>query len=285
MSTHDIEMPLSKVPLELIERISNTLHSWSTTLIKLRERVPGEPEAIPIGSGTFVSIGQRYGILTAQHVAELIERGSTLGLTVVSEEHRFTVEAQFLHIHHIARGTVEAEGPDLSFIELPYAKVPHIRAHKQFVNLDALRREVIERPKNLQTGIWFLCGTPNINTSEYVSERGHDHAMFFRGLCGAGGVSETYVVGQFDYIHFDIEYATGDNIPRDFGGMSGAGLWQVTVVQSRNGKLSPGEFIYTGVAFYQSEIIENKRFIKCHGPSSIYQVAFDEIAGLGDKNS
>ncbi len=74
--------------------------------------------------------------------------------------------------------------------------------------------------------------------------------------------------GDFDYIDFDVDVSF-PGIPRNFGGVSGGGLWKVLIYRSA----SPGEIdwlrVLEGVAFHQSDLANGHRIIRCHGEQSI----------------
>jgi hypothetical protein len=135
MSGKELEISLSEIPSSLYELTTNVIHSYSTGLIKITRQDQQQEYATLIGSGTFVSIQGVYGILTAHHVSELLERGCSLGLILVPGKHRLTIDYQFLQTVEIARGAVESEGPDLSFILLPVSKASAIKPYKHFYNL------------------------------------------------------------------------------------------------------------------------------------------------------
>src|SRR3990170_5987762 len=61
---------LRDIPENNLVRITSRLHVYSTALFRVWVDQGTRRLANPIGSGTFVSIGGAYGVLTAQHVAE-----------------------------------------------------------------------------------------------------------------------------------------------------------------------------------------------------------------------
>lgn len=71
-------------------------------------------------------------------------------------------------------------------------------------------------------------------------------------------------------------------LPKNFGGISGGGLWQILLKDSSVDKFEPTCYILSGLAFYQSELKANKRLIRCHGRQSIYKNVYEFIK---DKSS
>jgi hypothetical protein len=60
--------------------------------------------------------------------------------------------------------------------------------------------------------------------------------------------------------------------------VSGGGLWQVLLRKSQEGKLEVSDYILSGVAFYQSPLMEGSRSIRCHGRQSIYKNVIDFVS-------
>jgi hypothetical protein len=80
--------------------------------------------------------------------------------------------------------------------------------------------------------------------------------------------AKEHAVGGFDYFDFDTDLSFR-GIPRNFGGVSGAGLWDVRIYESaRTGRVETLNKL-EGVAFYRLPIKDNHRTIRCHGQRSI----------------
>jgi hypothetical protein len=271
-------MSLNQIPEDLIAEISQSLHWYSTGLVKVYRDKGGKEKAHLVGSGTLISVGSVHGILTAQHVVALLREPCSLGLTLSPQAHKFAIEVNYLRILEIAKATISSEGPDLAFIELPLAAVSTIRANKSFYNLPKVRPRMLDSPPPDDMGIWFICGVPDEQTTIDESEKGFDYLLGFHSLCGATGISQAYIYGDYDYFELDVKYSNSEVVPKSFGGVSGGGLWQVLLLKDREGNMVMKEYFLSGVAFYQSEVREQSRFIKCHGRQSIYEVAHGRIA-------
>jgi hypothetical protein len=271
-------IPLSQMPISLIEQIANRLHPFTTVIVKLqRDQAGNKKPPVQIGSGTFIAIGNVYGILTAQHVARELDGDCALGLALLKHEHIHLIERQYLDVIHVASAIVPADGPDLAFIVLPAPNVSAIKAVKSFYNLSAEKEQVLSRPLPLDWGIWFLCGAPGEKTAKEESAIAYDGVFSFGGMCYAAGADREFQKDGFDYIELGVEYKDGADLPSTFGGMSGGGLWQVPLRQAENGMLEPSTLLLSGVIFYEFRIDNQPSIIKCHGRRSIYQNVYDAV--------
>lgn len=280
MSSEKNWIRVKDLPIELIGRISRVLHSYSTALIKITGTSSTGESANLIGSGTLVCIGDVYGILTAQHVVELISKPCKLGMILTEGVHRFDVDEEHLQIIEIAKPNNQEYGPDLAFIRLPISKVVEIRVYKTFLDLDVDKEELLNKPPNIHDGVWFLCGVPGEWTKPDQSEKGFDLVSSFEGLCGAGGVTDEYDIDGYDYIDALIEYVDKTSLPKSFGGFSGGCLWQVILKKSTDNGLEPDRYLFYGVPFYQTSIRDGERQIRCHSRKSVYELAYNVIEGL-----
>jgi len=172
---------------------------------------------------------------------------------------------------------VGSEGPDLSFIVLPPAKVSEIKPYKQFFDLTFHREAMLNNPPDPHTGIWFFCGIPDMDTREEESERGYSRVKAYYVFCGAGIANRIYSRGDYDYVEMDIEYKEGSQTPMNFGGTSGGGLWFVPIKFESGKEPEASDHILVGVVFYQSALINNKRFVKSHGIVNVYDMAYNVV--------
>ena len=165
----------------------------------------------------------------------------------------------------------------MGLLVLPPADVGGLKAIKSFYNLSRRREAILASPPNIREGIWFLCGFPNELTSEEPPEAGYEIVKGFRSTCGAGGIRHEYQTGDYDYLEFEVRYGGISEAPERFRGCSGGGLWQVPLIRSEDGAFTPEKYILSGVIFYEHEVVDNCRLIKCHGRQSIYRAVIDAI--------
>ena len=184
----------------------------------------------------------------------------------------------------IDRGSVDSEGPDLGALIVAPAIAANLSAHKVFYNLQLRQQKLLEKPPRLVEGVWFLNGFVAEGTKEEIGRQGYEKIKGFLLFSGAAGVDTEYERDGYDYFDVPITYTKEFSIPRDFGGMSGGGLWQVPLIKKRStGKLQHEELLFSGVVFYQQPIRDNESMVRCHGRRSVYEIAYDAIRDYGSK--
>ncbi len=267
------------IPLteELLYVESSGIPDFTVGFVKLVEDST-PPDARLAGSGTLVVVDGTHAILTAAHVLQHLPCTGEIALVLSSQFgarwHRFTLLMQHTEKVPVAKGSVDAEGPDLGFLVPPSVVLGGIRAVKSFYNLSKRQQEVLSRPRPTDEGIWCLCGIVDEWTDEAKPWRGPDWGKTFRGILGAGKVAREYARDGYDYIEFGVKVGPGDTDPQSFKGCSGGGLWQIEMGKSGTGKVEVRGIILSGVAFYQSEA---GLPIRCHGRRSIYDAAVGKV--------
>jgi hypothetical protein len=79
---------------------------------------------------------------------------------------------------------------------------------------------------------------------------------------------------EFDYLTLRAK-TTLPGVPSTFEGVSGGGLWQITLNMKAGTIISPGEYDFCGVAFWQQPQPANQILIRCHGPRSVFEKAWN----------
>ena len=215
------------------------------------------------GTGTLVAVGDSHYILTARHVWErVLKAAQRVGITLKENvDHEFLMYAESIAaVGPEPPGDFTEWGPDIVFLRIPAEHVGTIGAYQTFFNLSRARA-IVSRAE-LQT--WVLMGTPSVLGT--FTER---HANL--QICGffVWGNAERQVRGEFDYIDVGVD-ASLSEVPADFGGVSGGGLWSVLISRSESAALGiDWSATLQGVAFYQSALVEGRRTIRCHGERSI----------------
>ena len=270
------ELPIAELSESLLQQISGLLHKYSTGLIKVYSDQWEEPEIALIGAGTFVSIGDIYGVLTAYHVSVAFEPGDQLGFTLQEQEQHFSIPVEHLTFINIAIPEDESLGPDMAFICIPDHYLGTIKAHRSFYDLSSNKEDLLENNLN-KRDLCFVCGTIGNRTTEEESDKGFERVIGVHGYCGASGIEQSFSADEYDYLDVGIEYHSDDDIPKTFSGMSGGGIWLVPLVKDEVGEISMKEHKYCGVVFYQTERVGNSRLLRGHGPKSVFGVAVDAI--------
>jgi len=275
------QFALGETPDDLLVAITSRLHTHSTALMRLTGRSGPEHDPLYIGSGTFVSIDEVDGILTARHVADKLDGPFHLGLAVAreGEEHRFMIDRDSLSIYDIAPKESQEFGPDISFVVLSdWDDVGTIRASRSFHQLATDREEMLMSPPDPDIGIWFVCGGPGELVKVDASQAGLRGAMSITNYCYAGGVDTGYEKGGFDYFDFPLSNGDSKDLLRTYEGVSGGGLWQVTVRRKEGRGLIPGRFLYSGLVFWQDVRSDGIRFLRCHGRRSVYNRVLSKVS-------
>jgi hypothetical protein len=273
------EMGRAIVAREFLENAAQDLADYVVGFAKFYEE-NGVEDAKLGGSGTLVSVEGNNAILTADHVLDNLPDTGMVGLILPTrfqaQLHRVTLDMDQATKVRIARGEILSEGPDLGALLLPASTVSIVQSIKGFYNLSK-RQKLFSIEPNIDLGVWVLCGMAHEWTSETTPEHGYQRVKLFRGVYGGGIVSNQRNVNDFDYINFETKYEGIYEGPQSYEGFSGGGLWQLIISKTSAGDLIIEDNILSGVAFYQTTLVENRRSIICHSRKSIYRSAVDTI--------
>ncbi len=271
------EIPFSDIPDQLLFEISEILHKYSIALIKMQEKPNGYHKATQIGSATLISVGSKYGLLTAYHVTRELDGYCKLGLTLDTTSCTFQIDKNNFSVINIGTPITEEYGPDLSFIALSAPDVSTIKIYRSFQPLEPDREKILSNPPSLDLGIWFGCGSPEERTIQNSPERNYDSVIAVQDFCLPGSVRQDTKDNEYDYLLVDINEEKGNNLPKNYGGMSGGGLWQILVKKSPKGNIKPSRFIFSGVIFYQWLPQIGSKYLRCHGRKSIYKHVYESL--------
>jgi hypothetical protein len=214
------------------------------------------------GTGTLVTVGNSSYILTAAHVWEwFVQTGAKgIGLTLKeNQEHEFLLNIETIVAsgpEHV--GDWNEWGPDLTFLRLPPELVGQVGAYKSFRNLTQNKSD----PTHIGSlEMWVLMGAPAV---QGVFTRAHAD-LVINGFFSRVGNRETR--GEFDYIDLEMDVSF-PGVPGTFGGVSGGGLWKVIAFELSGGIIE-WQWNLAGVAFYQLDLDNSSRVVRCHGEKSI----------------
>jgi hypothetical protein len=268
------EILFKDIPKEVIDNAMEDLRQYSVGFVRM-EFSHGREDAVLLGSGTLVSIGPTHAVLTADHVLRVLPNEGRLGMILAHHQKPTTFDIQGISYLKIARGTIDADGPDLGAVILAPSIAGSIAAQKTFYNLDLRRDQMLNSPPDLHDGFWFVNGYIDEYTMEGVAENGGLIKRFYN-LSAAGSPDRMDIVGDFDFFDFPVETSARLCVPESFGGMSGGGLWQVPL-KLENGKIIHRFPLLSGVVFYQEPTTVKTCGVRCHGRQSVYRVANDSI--------
>lgn len=230
--------------------------------------------AIPC-SGTLISVKGQKGILTARHVCEEIFKHKFLLIMIGRIPH--VVEVDNLRYIKSEVQTkcdkISSSIPDLAFVRLPDPSINHLEAtSKVFFSIDKrLDKEYMEFAAN-KVGYFVLFGAPD----KLVDNQKRKIISF----CYSTYISEYFEYDGWDYQIMGLDLDSNPEIPDNFVGMSGGGIWKIKFFVSEDKTKFTVEnptrdIIIVGVNFNQTDL--PGRQIIGHAPKSIYQALFSII--------
>jgi hypothetical protein len=271
------DLPLSSISDALLESIMGRVNNYTVGFLRVDEGQRGKDITL-LGSGTLITCNGIHAILTAHHVIEVLPTRGELGLVYSQRLTHATFLTERLRYIKIARGSENSEGPDLGAVILPPNIVSMLSATKSFHNLDRNRTQLLTQPPSILDGLWIVQGFIAKLTAEAFDFEHRIKTVSFFELSSSGMVSREYCIGVHDYFDYPMKFLR-EAQPRDYGGTSGGGLWQVRLQKKgANGEVEPATVpILSGVAFYQGAIEYDRSLLKCHGRRSVYEVAYNAI--------
>jgi hypothetical protein len=215
------------------------------------------------GTGTLLTVHGSYYILTASHVwEEVLKCADKVGLTLTEDiDHSFFMSVKAIVPSGLPRPACWNEwGPDLTLLRVPTEHLGSIKAYKSFYSatVDGKTTSGVD-----QLEARLLIGTP-----EELGEFTQNHAQVVIGGFFADVEAPCVTHGDFDYIDLKVDVSS-PGTPQNYGGVSGGGLWKLLIrCECSTGRIEWDQ-VLEGVAFYQSDIENGHRTIRCHGPKSI----------------
>lgn len=228
------------------------------------------------GSGILVEANGHHAILTADHVIEHLPNEGPVGLVLLDRrgliDHRFLLDMGYLNKVRVARGVDEALGPDLALLSLTQDDVARLKAKKSFYGLSSRKQPVLSLPPPKELSPWIIQGFIDEWTERRQPLPDTTLNFTFKSMCGPVRLCQTRELNGFDYFSIAVNCGPERHLPTSFGGASGCGVWHLMFEKTENVKaLKLSRLILGGIAFYQSQMNENRRFIECHGVRSIYE--------------
>jgi hypothetical protein len=264
-------VPINKLPFSFRKEIHDHQRAYSITMLMNDEK---DSKVVPC-SGTLAQINGYKGIITARHVWDEARKHEFL-LTLVGRGN-YAFDTRFLTASTPKVAAVLREFdvavPDIAFIRLSEKHSSDLEASgKAFFNID---KRINAKSYLIDTnqGYWTIFGNPN----EWLDIGEKSVSSFIYGT----GISKQFEEGGWDYFVMRLDIDANSDIPRDFSGMSGGGIWWTRwccderlerfVVENRF-----EDIIVAGVSFFQTNIHE-RRLIG-HGPKSIYELLYQHVS-------
>jgi hypothetical protein len=256
------------------------------------------PDGEQLGSGVLVEVDGVSGILTAEHVVfddrfqkaqvlysipHLYSADSVNEPTAHFNATRIRIDLLRCYPEISQRQSDNEEwGPDLAFIRLPPGTnfEGSLRALRNFYGLARDPDTRMQRALNENNTLMAVAGAPG-ETSKDVSPTPTDK----RGIieCPVFLAPEFhYRVAEDGYDFFDIpvDRESGVRLPNNFGGVSGGALWRLVNLFEQNlpmHELKSSDYVLAGIAFWQGPGSPLPKFIRCHGPRSLYEKFLPEL--------
>lgn len=249
---------------DLLDAVSDQLANFAVGLV---ERVHGAGSTVR-GSGVLVCIEGRRGILTAGHVAEQYDKQPDVGLVrfIGGTQQRRIVKFEGAR-HLILESSDEwtETDLDLAFTYLAPEVADSIEAQNLFLNLEKNRMRIeAGEPKGPCIDVMF--GLVAEYSEEPIKEEGEFvspmRAVIYRGNLRSDNNG---------LVRFQTTDKDSDKLPKDFGGLSGSGLWRIHYLDHGNGKYEITEKRLWGITSWQIDKIKNTGAIAGQGWDRIDQ--------------
>ena len=269
-----VTLKLKDIPDELIEDIAFQLKDYLVPICALSPNSADRPFKF-VDSGTLVKIDKTFYVLTAAHVWSATKDMEAISLVLTD----FPSEFKFpraIPIKQLWDGKISEWGPDLALLEIPYATVSTIEVYKSFLNLAQQREVWTGHTVSPEKGLWVITGM----VGEFSRFVHHSEKKIVNATAEARAffsvIDQAHQQDGYDYLDLGADLGLSQ-VPQSFVGVSGGGLWQISLTKDKSEKISwDGKRHFRGVAFWQSSITDDRRNIRCHGPQSIFQKAWDQ---------
>ncbi len=278
---------LNKEQLELIKcRVASSTEKYCTPII-----YPGPSPANTlkiVGSGTFVVIGEKKGILTNHHVYEnwfFNNRCRVIGVAG-RDQIKWLKFPQPFNLNLPYKEDC-CSGIDLEFIILDdeACLIVEDQVGKQFWNLDELASEWFQnqRLNNELNTVWMIHGSV-AQGSKVKRPKDSDICLDAKYVAPYIAVPDVeniqYLMCEYREINLKVRFDnivcpldTNDSLPIDWGGMSGGALWRVNL--NSEGKVIKINLVGVGTCVHY-----DTNSIICRGPEALFKVFYPFCLGM-----
>lgn len=267
---------ITEIPETLIRSCMERLWHFTVGFVRV-ERSERTEDATLLGSGVLVRVGKIRAILTADHVLRVLPSSGRLGLILSDKPEQTTIDVSGTEYLSIGRGDDSERGPDIGAVLLHHPVASLIEARKSYYNLDRWKERMLNNPPDDRKGIWIAQGFVDEMTVLDPAPSRFDRVKAFCDFGAVGGVEDYVSNGDHDYYTFPLKESPSEGIPSNFGGCSGGGLWHVFLVEKEEGELAVDNTLLQGLIYFQQPRHEGSSALRCHGPNSIYDVAYSAI--------
>jgi hypothetical protein len=269
------EIPIKEIPKSIDNEVILLLKNY---LVAIYIVLPDKQQPLPrpIGSGTFVEIEGAHYILTAAHVWHKAREAKNIGLVLTDYQSSFMVLRDGISAKEVWGGKIQEWGPDIALLKLAPSDVATIKAHKSFLPLAQQKEALAACPPVIENGLWAVTGMVGKFTEVQANTEEKTVVCHIHGEAFISAVQQTHERDGYDYFDIGANFEL-PGVPSSFVGVSGGGLWEVRLSMAEStGKISwDGKRYFRGVAFWESKKPDGQGIIRCHGPKSIFEKAWD----------
>ena len=275
-----VRISIEAIPQVVLDEVCGGLKSYCVPICCLSPNDP-DPRLRLIGSGTLVEIEGKHYILTAAHVWYETRGAEEVGLTLTEYP-----SYSFLRIPRAAildkclwDNHVSEWGPDIAILQLPNSFVSTIAAHKSFLNLPRQKATFISQLGTSVDGLWAITGMVGEFSEVQTTEQNRTNTANVNARAFFSIGPRIHESNGYDFLDISAKQDL-PGVPSDFGGISGGGLWEISLSMGESGKVfwDGKSRHFRGIAFWQSAISDGRRMIRCHGPRSIFEKAWESWA-------
>jgi hypothetical protein len=230
----------------------------------------------PAGSGTLVTVGSIYGILTAAHVLDkdnLPDNGTValiLSAEAPSQLRRTTIQMENTEKLRIGEA-FGPNGPDLGFLRIFGPDITKLEALGVFYNIAKRANDVLADRVPAKNSVDAVVGVIAEGATD-IEPDGRPTATVFQTIFCGGTAGAIKQIDDYDLIDFEPTNRPNQNfeLPSSYKGASGGAVWRFYFeMQAQEPSVLESRLI--GVPFYESwPSSDGNRVLTCHGPKSIY---------------
>jgi hypothetical protein len=263
--------PITGLPKEFRTQIHDHIRMYSVTMLMAENEE--SDDVIPC-SGTLCLLGPQAGIVTARHVWE--EAKEHRCLLIMTNRGPLSIEtvclAPFVPEPTETIPDIDAAVPDIAFLKFDNSIKSKIEAlNKVFYSVEK-RIDQLSSYLDKHIGYWTVFGNP----IALMRNKERKVSSFIYGT----GIRNTIEMNGWDYVTIDLNIPENPDIPKEFSGVSGGGVWRTMW------GFDPKQEIYfisnmsedcsfSGVCFYQTAGDQSQ--LVAHGPISIYKKLFEFV--------
>jgi hypothetical protein len=264
---------------------TNALHTLACPVIAII------PDGKQLGSGVLVEVDGVSGILTAEHVVFSEEFQQAQGLWTIP--HIYSEESVKEKTAHFSATNIRRDllrcfpetprsendewGPDLAFIRIPKDTNFESSLRAVRINFYAFAHDPqtrLERALDESKTLVAIAGAP-VEMSKDVSPTPTDK----RGIIEfpvflAPSFKYRKKENGHDFFDVPVDREIGARIPNFFHGVSGGAVWRLVNLFEQDPpmhELKSSDYVLAGIAFWQGFENFRPKFIRGHGPRSLYE--------------